>query len=78
MCLSLVLNAQANYGHVRNGKAYHLGGHIQVNGHILLVITHIQCFDVPMFQCFGIEQKLKGLDCCFNLGCFKIENVFGN
>ena len=26
-----------------------------------------------MFQCFGVEQKLKGLDCCFHLGCFKIK-----
>ena len=43
---SLGLNALANSGHVKNGKVYCLGAHIQVNGHILLVLTHIQCFRV--------------------------------
>ena len=30
-----VLNARASYGHVKNGKAYHLGDRICVNVHLL-------------------------------------------
>ena len=61
--VGIVLNARTNYGHARIGKAYHLRDHIWINAHTLRVCTRKECSNVPTFECFKVQQKLKGFDC---------------
>jgi len=76
---SLVLNAQTNYSHAKNGeKAYHLGDYIPIHVHIVAMIIHIQCYNVPMFQCNAVEWNFKGFGGLKLLECGKRECLCKN